>query len=375
MTDFEVGVRLRADGKGFQGEIRLSRETLDRLTGAVRKGEAEGRRYAEATRGVERATRRAGRSFLEAHGQMTRYISGAVGVHQITRAFRSAVQATIRQEAALRQVEARIRATGGAAGVATQEMAGLAASLQRVTTYGDEQSLEALGRLLSFRAIAGPALQAALPLVQDLATALGQDLNSAAIQVGKALEDPARGLTYLARSGTTFTKAQTDLIRTLHEAGRTAEAQTLVLDELRSQYGGAARAARETLGGALAALKNAIGDLTEAQSESTESLRGWIEAWTRAVERVDVARLHASLASLAAPAAVLASVLGVRLVASLGAAAAASLGAAAAAARGAGSLRALGLAGRVGFPRTRGDRPGFSLSWRGPVEVPPHPRG
>ena len=326
MTDIRVGIRLDADGKGFRGEMAVSRQDLEKLTASVRQGEQEGRRYSSATREVERSTRGAARSFADAHGQMVRYVASAVGVHQIVRAFRAGADATLRQEAALRQVEARIQATGGAAGVTTREMAELATSLQRVTTYGDEQSLEALGRLLSFREIGSAEIKAALPLVQDLATALGQDLNSAAIQVGKALNDPRLGVTALSEAATTFSEAQRDLIASLVETGRVTEAQRFILDELRRQYGGAARAARETLGGALTALRNAFMDLTEVQSSSTESLRQGIEGWAQAVERVDARELHASLVALAAPAAALAGLLGVRLVVSLGAAGAASRG-------------------------------------------------
>ena len=341
MTDIRVGIRLDADGKGFRGEMNISRQDLEKLTASVRQGEQEGRRYTEATREVERSTRRAGRSFLEAHGQMVRYVGSVIGVHQLVRAFRAGADATLRQEDALRQVEARIQATGGAAGVTTREMAELATSLQRVTTYGDEQSLEALGRLISFRGIGGAEIRAALPLVQDLATALGQDLNSAAIQLGKALNDPARGLTALSRSGTTFTAAQQDLILSLHETGREAEAQRLILDEVRRQYDGAARAARETLGGALDALRNAFMDLTEVQSSSTESLRQGIEGWAQAVERVDVRELHASIAALGLAAAVPAGAALLRLTVSLGAAGVASLRAARDAAQAARSLTRL----------------------------------
>ncbi len=68
MTDIRVGIRLDADGKGFRGEMRLSRQDLEKLTASVREGEGEGRRYARATHEVERATRRAGRRFPRTRG-------------------------------------------------------------------------------------------------------------------------------------------------------------------------------------------------------------------------------------------------------------------------------------------------------------------
>ena len=293
-----VGLQLRADGRGFRGELRLSQRALDRLTGATRKGTDEGGRYADASRRVEQATRRAGQSFLAAHGHHARYLAGLLGVHQAVRAARAVARATIDQEQALAQVEARIRATGGAAGLATAEVAAIATELQRVTTYGDEVTLGAQSILLSFRGIGRENFGAATEGVLNLATAMRTDLRSAAIQLGKALDDPKRGLDALSRSGTTFTAAQKEVIESLVESGRRSEALALILGELETQYGGAARAARETLGGSLEALGNAIGDLTEVQSGSTEALRLWIEGWTRAIERIDVADLHANLARL-----------------------------------------------------------------------------
>ena len=62
-------------------------------------------------------------------------------------------------------------------------------------------------------------------------------------QLAKALEDPARRVTDLARSGTVFTEQQKEQIKTLQESGRLFEAQNLILQEIEQQYGGAAEAA------------------------------------------------------------------------------------------------------------------------------------
>lgn len=76
----------------------------------------------------------------------------------------------------------------------------------------------------------------------DMATALGTDSKSAALQLAKALEDPVRGLTALRRGGTIFTEEQQELIKTLVETGDKLGAQNLILAEVESQYGGAAEA-------------------------------------------------------------------------------------------------------------------------------------
>jgi len=98
----------------------------------------------------------------------------------------------------------------------------------------------------------------------DLAEVVGQDLNSTMIQLGKALNDPVANLGALSRAGIQFTKQQKELIKGLWQAGKTAEAQSLILDELESQFGGTAKAARDTFGGALQSLKNTLGDIGES---------------------------------------------------------------------------------------------------------------
>jgi hypothetical protein len=57
----------------------------------------------------------------------------------------------------------------------------------------------------------------ATKVVTDMSVALGQDGTKSAIQLGKALNDPIKGVTALARVGVTFTQGQKDQIKTLEE--------------------------------------------------------------------------------------------------------------------------------------------------------------
>jgi hypothetical protein len=116
--------------------------------------------------------------------------------------------------------------------------------------------------LLTFDKIRGVEFDRATQAVTDLAARMGGDLQGAAIQVGKALQDPTTGLTALRRSGVSFSESQIESSRALrHGAG--GEGQRVILKELEHQFGGSAAAARDTLGGALEGLKNAFGDLFE----------------------------------------------------------------------------------------------------------------
>jgi hypothetical protein len=65
---------------------------------------------------------------------------------------------------------------------------------------------------------------------------------SNATQLGKALQDPIKGITALNRAGITFTADQKELIKSLVESGKVLEAQNLILTEIESQVGGTAEA-------------------------------------------------------------------------------------------------------------------------------------
>lgn len=194
-----------------------------------------------------------------------------------TLAIRQFTQATIETERVQAQLAAALESTSGAAQQSIEQLNATAAALQGVTAFGDEaiNSMQAL--LLTFTSIRGVNFDRATRSILDVATAMGTDLNSAALQVGKALNDPIAGLSALSRTGIQFTDAQKETIRALVEMGDVAGAQTEILKELERQFGGSATAARETLGGALKSLGNAWGDLFELSGEASDNLRLSIE--------------------------------------------------------------------------------------------------
>jgi hypothetical protein len=175
-------------------------------------------------------------------------------------AIKNATDAYIRQENAVAQLEQRLKSTGNAVGIASEELQGMAASLQSVTTFGDEAIIEMQSLLLTFTKIGGETFPQATEAILNVSTAMGQDLRSSAVQVGKALNDPIAGIGALSRSGIQFTETQKDMIKALTESGDLIGAQSIILKELETQFGGAARAARNTLGGALTSLANTFGD-------------------------------------------------------------------------------------------------------------------
>jgi len=165
------------------------------------------------------------------------------------------------------QTAAAIKSTGGAAGVTVQHIESLASALQKQTGLQDDAIQGAQNLLLTFTRInnRGPdkIFDRAIRATMDLSVALGKDMGSSAIMVGKALNDPIRGVTALGRAGVQFTASQKETIKSLIETGRTADAQKMILKELETQVGGSARAFGETTPGQVEKAKRAFEDLTQ----------------------------------------------------------------------------------------------------------------
>lgn len=218
-------------------------------------------------RGMDAAERSADKSTKKIKGAFSGLkgaITGAIAGVSIAATIRAIVDNTIEAENALRQLEARLKSTGGIAGVSSQELQDFSKELQSVTTFGDDAIIAMQGVLLTFTNIRGNTVKDATRAILDLSTAMGTDLQSSAVLVGKALNDPVKGATALARAGVQLSASQKQLIKDFVAVGDVASAQQIILEELTTQFGGAAEAAANTFGGSIKQLQNAFGDLLEA---------------------------------------------------------------------------------------------------------------
>lgn len=161
------------------------------------------------------------------------------------------------------QVAQAIKSTGGVAGKTLEDLKKQAGDLQKVTLFGDEATQGAQAILLTFTNIRDEIFDNTIPIIQDMSTALGQDLKSSSIQVGKALNDPVQGVTALSKVGVSFTEAQKKVIKSLVETGDVAGAQRLILKELETEFGGSAKAAASAGLGGFQQLENRVSDLKE----------------------------------------------------------------------------------------------------------------
>jgi hypothetical protein len=178
-------------------------------------------------------------------------------------AMKQSIDLAKEQEAVEKRLEAVLKSTGYAAGFNADQLKTMAGEMQKVTTTGDEMILKNMAMLATFKKIQGEGFERATKSALDMAEVMQTDVRSAIIMIGKALNDPIANLSAMSRAGVQFTKEQKAMVKQLWEANRIAEAQAIILSELESQFGGAAKVARDTFGGAMKAAENAFGDLQE----------------------------------------------------------------------------------------------------------------
>jgi phage-related minor tail protein len=158
-----------------------------------------------------------------------------------------------------------IKSTGGAAKVSAKQVGDLAGAIAKKTGVDDEAIQSGQNLLLTFTNVknvvgsGNDIFNQATKIMTDMSVALGQDASGSAIQLGKALNDPIKGVTALQRVGVSFTASQKEQIATLVESGDVLGAQKLILAELGKEFGGAAEAAATPLG----KLQQRLGDLAE----------------------------------------------------------------------------------------------------------------
>jgi hypothetical protein len=151
------------------------------------------------------------------------------------------------------QTEAVIKSTGGAAKVTAGQVADLADALSMKAGIDDEAIQSGENMLLTFRNIRNEAgkgnkiFDQATKASLDLSVAMGKDLTSSSLMVGKALNDPIAGMTALGRAGVQLTDQQKANLTSLVAQGDTMAAQKVILRELNAEFKGSA-AAQATAG-------------------------------------------------------------------------------------------------------------------------------
>lgn len=183
------------------------------------------------------------------------------------------ISATKEVEDVQAQLAAAITATGEAAGRTIDQLNDQAAAMQKVTRFSDEAIGSAQAVMLNFTNVRGEVFDRSIEAAADLAAKWGTDIPSAARALGRALEDPIRGMNTLRRQGVVLTDEQKKNVETLVQQNRGIEAQGILLSALETRLKGVAEAQRRTLGGTVDALRNQWGDLFEMGPSATQPLK------------------------------------------------------------------------------------------------------
>ena len=210
-----------------------------------------------------------GAGLLAGAGPLVGIAAAGLGVAKLTGYVTDSIAAVANWEAINAQTASVVKATGGAAQVSAQHVNELANSLEGSTSTQAEAIQEGANLLLTFKGVQNAAgkgndvFDQTTKAAVDMARAMGTDVKGAALQLGKALNDPEKGLTKLSRSGVTFTDQQKAQVKALQASGDTLGAQKIILAELNGEFGGSGAAYAKTYSGQLYQLQDAVGDFGE----------------------------------------------------------------------------------------------------------------
>lgn len=146
------------------------------------------------------------------------------------------------------KAEAKLRTALGDNKAAFESLTEQARELQKITLFGDEETIAAQS-FLAQMGLQEEAIKRLIPLIQDMATAKGMSLSSAADLVAKSVGSSTNAL---SRYGIQIEGA----------VGSTERLDSAV-NALTLQFDGQAKAAAEAGTGSLKQLQNTIGDLME----------------------------------------------------------------------------------------------------------------
>lgn len=272
----DIRIRLK-DARKFMADAKGASTGVDGI----------GRSTDRTSDKMDRATKRAGlmRRGLGALATTAKY-GAVVGFGALAFAVKKSVDNFKESQAISAQTNAVLKSTGGIANVTAKRVDALSASLSMKSGMDDEAITQGQNLLLTFTDIRNEVgkgnkiYDQATKTMTDMSVALGQDTKASAIQLGKALNDPVRGVTALRKVGVSFTQAQQDQIKKLQESGDKLGAQKIILRELNKEFGGSAAAYGKTFGGAVDRAKVVVGNLSE---ELGAKLAPWL---TKAANKV-----------------------------------------------------------------------------------------
>lgn len=246
---------------------------LRKVSNSLKEGADSGKKYDKSLEKAEKSQDKLGKSAGKVSG-LVKGLLPAIGVAGgLTAMFtigKNALDAWKVQEAAIANVEAGLKSTGHQAGLTSKQLQDMASGLQSTGIFGDEDILQNLtSQLLTFGNIGAENFDrvqaAALDITAKLkgVNASSGDVMSTAIMMGKAMDDPIRGMNAMRRVGISFSAEQENMVKKMMASNDILGAQQVLLEAVEKQYGGTNEALAETTAGMERAAKNKLGDSME----------------------------------------------------------------------------------------------------------------
>jgi hypothetical protein len=236
MADMDVTARFRADIGDLQNKMKTVQTSL---------------------RNVQGQTERSAKGFTVLRGAVGTALGGAAigAFYSGARALKSFAQGAVDAAVEARKADDRIEAIAKSMGILNSNLGGstkritdFASELQNTTGVSDEVIKQGQALILTFANVAASAgeqggmFDRATEAAIDLSAAGFGSVEGASRQLGKALQDPIKGITALSRSGVTFTEKEKEKIKALTESGKILKAQEMIMSAVEMQVGGTAAA-------------------------------------------------------------------------------------------------------------------------------------
>lgn len=211
--EYSISAKITADSTGFEKGIKSAEKSLDG--------------FSKEIKGVASAL-----GSLFATAQIAKFAKQSVSLIQ-------------QQEKELKLLNTTLKTTGASAWTTSKQLVEMAQSFEKHSNYSQEEIMRMQTVLLGFKSVTGDVFESASQEIINMATVMGMDLVSAVQTVGKALDDPIKGLGSLSRQGFVFDETQKAMLADMVAVGDKAGAQKIILEELATTYGGAGEAGQD----------------------------------------------------------------------------------------------------------------------------------
>lgn len=232
--------------------MAVAEELIVRIKAEVKEAVANLKGYQRTTNAVRESVMNLAKAYV-----------GFRGVKELIQLTSESIKAYQKQEQAEAKLNATLKATNGIVGISASAMRQFASEMQRATTFGDEEIINAEALMTTFTKVGRQVFPEAIRSAADMSATFGQDLQQSIIQLGTALNDPIAGIGRLQRIGISFTDSQKESIKTYISQNKVMDAQRVILDEIARELGGTAEAMAATASGSLKQLGNLMTDIAE----------------------------------------------------------------------------------------------------------------